>query len=105
MRLRDVGNPGKVVAIQANPMKVELRLLAPDPIWELSVRKGTEQTYASVHGTRVEQDRWYLVEFSARGLGTTHGEAGCGWTASSREKPMNAPRSPGSTGVTPRCTC
>ncbi|WNG25794.1 LamG domain-containing protein [Cystobacter fuscus] len=75
MRLRDVGNPGKVVAIQANPMKVELRLLAPDPIWELSVRKGTEQTYASVHGTRVEQDRWYLVEFSARGLGTTHGEA------------------------------
>ncbi|ATB38134.1 hypothetical protein CYFUS_003565 [Cystobacter fuscus] len=75
MRLRDVGNPGKVVAIQTNPMRVELRLLSPSPIWELSVRKGTEQTYASVHGTRVEQDRWYLVEFSARGLGTTHGEA------------------------------
>ncbi|WP_395847020.1 LamG-like jellyroll fold domain-containing protein [Cystobacter fuscus] len=75
MRLRDVGNLGKVVAIQANPMRVELRLLPPSPVWELSVSKGTEQTYASVHGTQVEQERWYLVEFSARGLGTTHGEA------------------------------
>ncbi|OJH33963.1 hypothetical protein BON30_45730 [Cystobacter ferrugineus] len=75
MRLRDVGTPGRVVAIQANPVKVELRLLTPGPIWELAVRKGTEQTYASLHGARVEQDRWYLVEFSARGLGTTNGEA------------------------------
>ncbi|HEX8537416.1 MAG TPA: LamG-like jellyroll fold domain-containing protein [Cystobacter sp.] len=75
MRLRDVGTSGRLIVIQANPLKVELRLLGPLPLWELSVRKGTEQTYASVHGPRVEQERWYLVEFSARGLGTSNGEA------------------------------
>ncbi|WP_157774873.1 LamG-like jellyroll fold domain-containing protein [Melittangium boletus] len=75
LRLRAVSASGSVVAVQALPALVELRLLAPEPTWELAVRNGSGRTYVSLHGSRVEAERWYLVEFSARGLGTTAGEA------------------------------
>ncbi|WNG49846.1 hypothetical protein F0U60_41315 [Archangium minus] len=76
LRLRNVSTPGSMVVLQALPAKVELRLLAPGPIWELAGRNGSDQaTYVSFHGSRVEEERWYLVEIHARGLGTAAGEA------------------------------
>ncbi|QRK08840.1 hypothetical protein JQX13_01310 [Archangium violaceum] len=76
LRLRAVSTPGSMVVLQALPARLELRLLAPGPIWELAGRNGADQsTYVSIHGSRVEEERWYLVEFSAWGLGTNAGEA------------------------------
>ncbi|NMO14775.1 hypothetical protein HPC49_26035 [Pyxidicoccus fallax] len=77
LRLRSVTASGRIILMQAHPALVELRLLEQGTglIWELSVRNGPEPTYFSLHGSRVEPGRWYLVEFSVRGLGTTSGEA------------------------------
>ena len=74
MRIRGVSAIGTVVALQAMPVQVELRLQVPGPNWELAVRTGSGRTYASRHGSKLEVDRWYLVEFTARGLGTDAGE-------------------------------
>ncbi|WP_257459586.1 LamG-like jellyroll fold domain-containing protein [Archangium lipolyticum] len=77
MRLRDVSTPGSLVALQALPVQVELRLRSQSagPVWELAVMTGASRTYVSFFGSRVEADRWHLVEFSASGLGTRSGEA------------------------------
>lgn len=76
LRMRAVGTEGNVVLMQGLPMLVELRLvLLPGLRWELAARNGSGRTYVSLHGSDVVADRWYLVEFGVRGLGTTSGEA------------------------------
>ncbi|RKH14441.1 hypothetical protein D7V97_03225 [Corallococcus sp. CA053C] len=76
LRMRAVGTTGNVVLMQGLPMLVELRLvLLPGLRWELAARSGSGRTYVSLHGSDVAADRWYLVEFGIRGLGTTSGEA------------------------------
>ncbi|MFP2933465.1 hypothetical protein ACLESO_51625 [Pyxidicoccus sp. 3LG] len=79
LRLRAVSTYGGLVLMQALPASVELRLLEHEGglIWELAGRDGPgpNPTYVSRRGSRVETERWYLVELSARGLGTPAGEA------------------------------
>lgn len=75
LRVRSIGTLGSVVAIQALPATVELRLAAPGFSWELAARQGASQAYVSVHGSPVEAERWHLVEISARGLKSLAGEA------------------------------
>ncbi|RKH66370.1 LamG domain-containing protein [Corallococcus llansteffanensis] len=76
LRMRAVGTEGNVVLMQGLPALVELRLvLLPELRWELAARNGSGRTYVSLHGSEVEAERWYLVEFGVRGLGTTSGEA------------------------------
>jgi hypothetical protein len=79
LRLRGVSAYGRIILAQAMPAAVELRLVEQDDgvVWELAARNGPHPnpTYVSRRGSRVETERWYLVEFSARGLGTTAGEA------------------------------
>lgn len=50
LRLRAVSTPGSVVVLQALPAKVELRLLAPGPTWELAVRNGADQATSMTCG-------------------------------------------------------
>ena len=76
LRMRAVGTEGNVVLMQGLPALVELRLvLLPGLRWELAARNGSGRSYVSLHGSDVVADRWYLVEFGVRGLGTTSGEA------------------------------
>ncbi|MFP2911724.1 hypothetical protein ACLESD_43205 [Pyxidicoccus sp. 3LFB2] len=79
LRLRAVSAYGRIILAQAMPALVELRLVEQDAgaVWELAARNGPHPspTYVSRRGSPVEPERWYLVEFSARGLGTASGEA------------------------------
>ncbi|NOK33743.1 hypothetical protein HMI49_11090 [Corallococcus exercitus] len=75
LRMRAVGAVGSAVIMQGLPALVELRLLAPGPGWELSLRNGASRTYVSLHGAKVEAERWSLVELRVRGLGTASAEA------------------------------
>ncbi|MCP3143144.1 LamG domain-containing protein [Pyxidicoccus xibeiensis] len=77
LRLRSVSAFGGIVLMQALPAVVELRLVEQDDgvVWELATHHGAQSTYVSRRGSRVEAERWYLVEFSAQGLGTPSGEA------------------------------
>ncbi|MBN8233284.1 hypothetical protein JYK02_37790 [Corallococcus macrosporus] len=75
LRMRDVGAVGSAVVMQGLPALVELRLLAPGPAWELALRNGSGRTYVSLHGAKVEAERWSLVELRVRGMGTAAAEA------------------------------
>ncbi|MBN8465353.1 hypothetical protein JYJ95_02440 [Corallococcus exiguus] len=75
LRMRSVGATGSVVLMQGLPALVELRLLAPGPVWELALRNGSGRTYVSFHGAKMEVERWSLVELRVRGLGTASGDA------------------------------
>jgi hypothetical protein len=78
LRLRSVSTSGDVVLVQALPALVELRIARQEPVWELAVRNGSGQQYVSRRTPTTEplrEDRWYLVEFGARGLGSPAGQA------------------------------
>jgi hypothetical protein len=78
LRLRSVSTSGDVVLVQALPAQVELRIARQDPVWELAVRNGSGRQYVSRRTPTTEpvrEDRWYLVEFGARGLGSPAGQA------------------------------
>lgn len=78
LRFRSVSTSGDVVLVQALPALVELRIARQDPVWELAVRNGSGRQYVSRRTPTTEpvrEDRWYLVEFGARGLGSPAGQA------------------------------
>ncbi len=78
LRLRSVSTSGDVVLVQALPALVELRIARQDSVWELAVRNGSGRQYVSRRTPTtapVQTDRWYLIEFGARGLETLAGQA------------------------------